>query len=115
VVRWPDAHQATSHRPHNLPPEAPAEAKDSGCHSDADCQRENPRPTATAIDEAVTESTPAQPATITGPRIVTASRKTSPRFGPVEDIDAKEHQRRGDAAVELFRELARRATGDDGT
>ena len=49
------------------------------------------------------------------PRIVTASRKTSTRFRPEKDIDAKEHQRRGDAAVELFRELVRRATGDDGT
>jgi hypothetical protein len=75
----------------------------------------NPRPTATAIDEAVTESTPTKPATIAGPRIVTASRKTSPRFGPVQDIDAKEHQRRGDAAVELFREAVRRATGVGGT
>ena len=28
------------------------------------------------------------------PRIVTASRKTSTRFGPVQDIDAEEHQRR---------------------
>jgi hypothetical protein len=42
------------------------------------------------------------------PRIVTAARKTSTRFGPVQDIDAKEHQRRGDAAVELFREIVRR-------
>ena len=49
------------------------------------------------------------------PRIVTASRKTSTRFGPVQDIDAEEHQRRGDAAVELFREIVRRATGDGGT
>ena len=48
------------------------------------------------------------------PRIVTASRKTSARFGPVQDIDAKEHQRRGDAAEALFRELVRRATGDGG-
>ena len=49
------------------------------------------------------------------PAIVTASRKTSTRFGPVQDIDAEEHQRRGDAAVELFREIVRRATGDGGT
>jgi hypothetical protein len=45
------------------------------------------------------------------PRIVTASRKTSTRFGPVQDIDAEEHQRRGDAAVALFRELVRRVRG----
>ena len=42
------------------------------------------------------------------PRIVTASRKTSTRFGPVQDIDAEEHQRRGDAAEALFREIVRR-------
>ena len=45
---------------------------------------------------------------------MTASLKTSTRFGPVQDIDAEEHQRRGDAAVELFREIVRRATGDGG-
>ena len=49
------------------------------------------------------------------PRIVTASRKTSTRFGPAQDIDAEEHQRRGDAAEALFRELVRRATGDGRT
>jgi hypothetical protein len=49
------------------------------------------------------------------PRIVTGSRKTSTRFGPVQDIDAEEHQQRGDAAVELFREIVRRATGDGRT
>ena len=49
------------------------------------------------------------------PAIVTASRKTSTRFGPVQDLDAEEHQRRGDAAVELFREIVRRATGDGRT
>ena len=49
------------------------------------------------------------------PCIVTAPRKHSTRFGPVQDIDAEEHQRRGDAAVELFKELVRRATGDGGT
>jgi hypothetical protein len=73
-----------------------------------------PKPTAPAV-AAVPESRPAPPAAITGPRIVTASRKTSTRFGPVQDIDAEEHQRRGDAAVELFREIVRRATGNGGT
>jgi hypothetical protein len=42
------------------------------------------------------------------PRIVTAPRKHSTRFGPVQDIDAEEQQRRGDAAVKLFREIVRR-------
>jgi hypothetical protein len=106
-----------------------------------------PRPAAPAIKEAVTESKrSAQPATITGPRIVTARRPKhgigpeqiaaardaapadalatrrsaivsarSPkagRFGPVQVIDAEEHQRRGDAAEALFREIARRANAD---
>jgi hypothetical protein len=77
----------------------------------------HPKPAARAINEAVTERKrlPAQPAAITGPRIVTAPRKTSSRFGPVQDIDAGEHQRRGDAAVALFHELVRRATGDGWT
>ena len=34
---------------------------------------------------------------------------------PVQDIDAEEHQRRGDAAVALFREIVRRAAGNGGT
>jgi hypothetical protein len=58
---------------------------------------------------------PAPVAPVTKPRIVTVPRKHSTRFGPVQDIDAEEHQRRGDAAVELFREIARRARGDAGT
>ena len=49
------------------------------------------------------------------PRLVTPSRKTSTRFGPVQDIGAEEHQRRGDAAVALFREIVRRAAGNGGT
>jgi hypothetical protein len=52
---------------------------------------------------------------ISVPRIVTASQKRMTRFGPVQEIDAEDHQRRGDAAVELFREIARRARGDAGT
>ena len=77
---------------------------------------QTPRPTPPAVDTAAIESKPAQPATIAGPRIITASRKTSTRFfGPVQDLDAEEHQRRGDAAVELFREVVRRATGNGGT
>jgi hypothetical protein len=106
-----------------------------------------PGPAAPAIKEAVTErKRPAQPATITGTRIV-AARKPRPkhgigpeqiaaardaapadpppatrksaivtarspkagRFGPVQELDAEEHQRRGDAAEALFRELVRRA------
>jgi hypothetical protein len=32
----------------------------------------------------------------------------------VQEIDAEEHQRRGDAAVELFKELVRRAAWNAG-
>jgi hypothetical protein len=49
-----------------------------------------------------------QPAEAERPRIVTARPKPG-RFGPVQDLDAEEHQRRGDAAEALFRELVRRA------
>jgi hypothetical protein len=108
-----------------------------------------PKPSTHHSKEAVTERKrpTAQPATITGTRIV-AARKPRPkhgigpehiaaardaapadpppairksaivtarspkagRFGPVQDIDDEEHRRRGDAAVELFKELVRRAT-----
>jgi hypothetical protein len=70
-----------------------------------------PGKAAPAIADAVIEQKrpAARPATISGPRIVTAPRKTSTRFGPVQDLTPEEHQRRGDAAVELFKELARRA------
>jgi hypothetical protein len=47
--------------------------------------------------------------------IVTARSPKAGRFGPVQDIDAEEHQRRGDAAVALFRELVRRASWDAGS
>ena len=53
----------------------------------------------------------AAPAT---PRIVTARNPNrSSRFGPVPDLTADEHQRRGDAAEALFRELVRRASAND--
>ena len=42
--------------------------------------------------------------------IVTMRNPRSSRVGPVPDMTADEHQRRGDAAVALFREIVRRAT-----
>jgi hypothetical protein len=72
-----------------------------------------PKPKGPVIDKAV--ATPrrpaAQAAAISSPRIVTAPRKRMTRFGPVQEIDAEEHRKRGDAAVELFKELVRRARG----
>ena len=44
-------------------------------------------------------------------RIVTLRNPRSSRFGPVPEMTPDEHQRRGDAAEALFRELARRAGG----
>jgi hypothetical protein len=41
--------------------------------------------------------------------IVTILRKRGARFGDAPDLSAEEHQRRGDAADVLFRELVRRA------
>ena len=46
------------------------------------------------------------------PAIVTAKRRAG-RFGDVPDMTPEEHQRRGDAADALFREMVRRATGKD--
>jgi hypothetical protein len=45
------------------------------------------------------------------PAIVTAKRRRRSRFGDVPDMTPEEHQRRGDAADTLFREIVRRATG----
>jgi hypothetical protein len=63
---------------------------------------------APAIGEAITERRSAQPAAIGVPQLVTV-KKPRGRFGDVPDMTAEEHQRRGDAAEALFRELARRA------
>ena len=41
--------------------------------------------------------------------IVTVKRRSS-RFGDVPDMTLEEHQRRGEAADALFREIVRRAT-----
>ena len=43
------------------------------------------------------------------PAIVTAKRRPG-RFGDVPDMTLEEHQRRGDAAGTLFREIVYRAT-----
>ena len=45
-------------------------------------------------------------------RIVTVRNPRSSRFGPVHDMTPDEHQRRGDAAEALFRELVRRAVAN---
>jgi hypothetical protein len=46
--------------------------------------------------------------------IVEPKRKRSSAFGDVPDMTPEEHQRRGDAADALFRELVRRAALPDG-
>jgi hypothetical protein len=76
-----------------------------------------PKPTGPVVDKAmaIPRRVAAQAAAITVPPIVTASQKRSTRFGAVQDIDAEEHQRRGDAAVALFKELVRRATWNAGS
>ena len=55
-----------------------------------------------------TAQRPAAPAN--EPVIVTVKRRSS-RIGDVPDMTLEEHQRRGDAADTLFREIVRRATG----
>jgi hypothetical protein len=49
-------------------------------------------------------------AKIAGSAIVTMRAKPG-RFGTAPDLTDEEHQRRGDAADALWRELVRRATG----
>ena len=46
------------------------------------------------------------------PAIVTAKRRPG-RFGDAPDMTPEEHRQRGDAADALFREMVRRATGED--
>jgi hypothetical protein len=65
-------------------------------------ERKKPSPPPPANDDE--KPPPKQPAILT-------TRPKRGQFGEVEDLTPEEHQRRGDAADELFRELARRATG----
>jgi len=46
-------------------------------------------------------------------RIVTVRNPRSSRFGPVPEMTPDEHQRRGDAAEALFRELVQRAAANE--
>ena len=76
-----------------------------------------------AGDRAAGEARQRQPATDADRHLIandgTASRRSSPRsggrgrFGDVPDMTPEEHQRRGDAADALFREIERRATAND--
>jgi hypothetical protein len=71
-----------------------------------------PEPAGPTIGDARTERKrpAAQPAAInTGSRIVTARNPRARRFPDVPDMTPEEHQRRGEAAEALFRELVRRA------
>jgi hypothetical protein len=95
-----DAHQATIHRPHNLPPEALTKRKHPVAIPMRIVSAKTSKPTAPADDAAVTEGKPAQLATIAGPRIVTA-RKPRGRFADVPETQPEEHQQRGDAAEAL--------------
>lgn len=52
-----------------------------------------------------------QPANDDRKATIVTTRPKRGRFGEVEDLTPEEHQQRGDAAEEVFRELVRRATG----
>jgi hypothetical protein len=73
-----------------------------------------PGPAAPVFSDAVTETKrQAQATAVSGPRIVTVKPKPG-RFGSVPDLtDDEEHQRRGDAAEALFREIVRRAAREE--
>ncbi|MBV9784899.1 MAG: hypothetical protein JO264_13900 [Acidisphaera sp.] len=63
---------------------------------------------ATPKRRAATTTATAAPS-IAGPVIVEPKRARTTRFGPVPEMTAEDHRRRGDAAAALFRELVRRA------
>ena len=57
----------------------------------------------------------AHPATNDDPKpAIVTIRRPGKRFADVLDMTPEEHQRRGEAADALFRELVRRAAGNDG-
>jgi hypothetical protein len=64
--------------------------------------RNKPNPPPPANDDE--KPSPKQPAIVT-------TRSKRGRFGEAPDLAPEEHQRRTDAADQLFRELVRRATG----
>ena len=102
------AHQATHHRP--LRPPTQTGAQEEGAARDSAPHRQDTHKRAGKAAAAEAEDAPA--ALPEHPRIVTAQRKHSTHFGPVQDIDAEEHQRRGDDAEALFREIVNRRRGD---
>jgi hypothetical protein len=73
------------------------------------------RPTVCRIAQPKTSTTRTfaepTPAKVHASAIVTRRAKPG-RFGDVPDMTTEKHQRRGDAADALFRELVRRATGE---
>ena len=79
-------------------------------HTDYRRKRPPKRKTPVVIPMRIVSAKKPGPA-ITGSRIVTARPKRG-RFGPVPDLTDEEHQRRGDAAEALFREIVRRVKGE---
>jgi hypothetical protein len=67
------------------------------------------------MDDVVTEPKPAQAATITGPRIVTARNPRRGRFSDTPDMTPEEHERRGDAAEALFANWCAACARNDAT
>jgi hypothetical protein len=64
-------------------------------------------PGPSAIEAQIPETPRAKPSSI-----VSAKNPRRGRFGDVPDMTPEEHERRGDAAVALFRELTRRVRGE---
>jgi hypothetical protein len=69
-----------------------------------------PKTPSPANDDGLTEPAPRPAAR--KPAIVTA-RRPGKRYRDMPDMPPEEHQRRGDAAVALWRELVRRSTGKE--
>ena len=99
----------------DLPPEAPAKAEDVRLPSPCGfVTRSRRRNSLGGPVQRMTESVPASRASTAAAHRDGVTQDLD-ALRPVQDIDAEEHQRRGDAAVALFREIVRRATGDGGT
>jgi hypothetical protein len=68
---------------------------------------------AARVESPANDDGPTEPASPPAASAIITARRRGKRFGDAPDLTPEEHQRRGDAANALWRELVRRATGKD--
>jgi hypothetical protein len=68
---------------------------------------------AARVEPPANDDGPTEPASPPAASAIITARRRGKRFGDAPDLTPEEHQRRGDAANALWRELVRRATGKD--